>query len=322
MLVASAGAVIVFSTVAGSAGAAAPTTIRAFAEPEAGVAPIVSAIKSARTAIDLEIYELGDRSVETALAEAAARHVDVRVILNRKDPFESRNPNAAASAYLTARHVSVKWSPSDVALAHVKMLSVDARVSLIMSLNLAGGYSSTRDFGIIDTQPSDVLAIDTAFNADWQGTAATVRSATHDLIWSPGAGDTFVHAIESAKTSIDLENEEMDYRDATDALCAAAKRGVDVKIVMSYASEWASALRELAGCGAHVHVYYGQRYYIHAKALIVDGRSAIVGSTNLSAESLWYNRELSIEVTSPSIVTQLTSWFASDYTGGSPYAGS
>ncbi|MDA8069958.1 MAG: phospholipase D-like domain-containing protein [Actinomycetota bacterium] len=35
-----------------------------------------------------------------------------------------------------------------------------------------------------------------------------------------------------------------------------------------------------------MRVYYGQSCYIHAKLLVVDGRTALVGSQNLSAESL------------------------------------
>ena len=48
----------------------------------------------------------------------------------------------------------------------------------------------------------------------------------------------------------------------------------------------AAALRARAGRGVHVRVYYGQSCYIHAKLLVVDGRTALVGSQNLSAESL------------------------------------
>ena len=130
--------------------------------------------------------------------------------------------------------------------------------------------------------------------------------------------------IRSARSSIDLESEELDYQPATAALCAAARRGVNVRVVMTYSSSWAAAYRALAGCGVHVRVYYGQSYYIHAKLLVVDGHTALVGSQNLSAESLCYNRELSIKLTTPALVRALAAGFNADYTGGQrlPHAGS
>ena len=185
-----------------------------------------------------------------------------------------------------------------------------------MTLNFDGEYAATRDFAVLDRQPADVRAIVAAFDADWSGTHSTPASGSGDLVWSPGAQTTVLSLINSAHGSIDLENEEMDYRPATDALCAAARRGVKVEIVMTYESDWSSALGKLSGCGASVRLYHGQSYYIHAKLLLVDGREALVSSQNLSSTSLKYNRELGIELTTPAIISQLASDFATDYTGG------
>ncbi len=140
-----------------------------------------------------------------------------------------------------------------------------------MTLNFDGRYSSTRDYAVLDTQRADVAAIEAAFNADYAGQRATASTGTGDLVWSPGAAATVSNMIESATRSIDLENEEMAYAPATGELCDAAHRGVAVHLVMTYAAEWRSTLIRLARCGVNVHLYHGQRYYIHAKLLLVDG---------------------------------------------------
>lgn len=297
-------------TASASAGAAA---LSLFAEPQAGAQPVIELLAGARKSIEMTMYELRDPRVERALVAAGDRGVDVRVLLNRNDPFEATSPNAPAYSYLRSHGVAVRYAPSYLSLTHQKTVTVDGRVSVIMSLNLDAGYGSTRDFGVIDTQPSDVRAITAVFNADWTGHRITPSAGTGDLVWSPGAGNAFVAAIDAAKHSIDVESEEMDYRPATHALCDAAGRGVGVRVVMTYAPEWRSAVRQLSGCGVHVHLFHGQAYYIHAKLLEVDGTLAIVGSTNLSAESLWYNRELSIALTGPPLIAQLSRWFDSDY---------
>jgi len=306
---------------AGSASASASSgqTMSVFAEPQAGITPVLQLIGEAHKSIDLTMYELTDQQVESALVAAEKRGVEVRVLLNHKDPFETSSPNASAFSYLVEHGVQVRYAPSYLSLTHQKTLTIDNATSAILTLNLAGDYSSTRDFGVIDSQPADVASIVQTFDADWASKHTSPSSGTGDLVWSPGAAAAVMNLIQNAQKSIDLENEEMDYRTATSALCSAAHRGVDVKVVMTYDSEWSSAFRELDACGAHVHVFHGQAYYIHAKVLIVDGSTALVGSQNLSTESLDYNRELGITLKSPTLVGQLSGWFDSDYTKAEAY---
>jgi cardiolipin synthase A/B len=295
------------------AAVALSTTPVLISEPQASNQPFVAMIENAHHSIELTMYELDDSQVEHALAAAATRGVDVRVLLNGGYYDERETDNASAFAYLDRHRVHVRYSPTYFALTHQKTLTVDGTESAIMTLNLDGGYSTTRDFAVIDRQPQDVRAIVQTFDDDWAEQRATPSNGSGDLVWSPGAASTVVGLIESARHSIDLENEEMAYTPATDALCAAADRGVDVRIVMTYDREWSSALAALEHCGAHIRLYYGERYYIHAKILLVDGARALVGSQNLSTTSLDDNRELGLVVTYRPLLTQLAAAFESDF---------
>ena len=297
--------------------AASGPPLQLVAEPQAGDAPFLAMIDSARRSVELTMYELYDTEIEAALAGAAKRGVDVRVLLNGGYYSEHDSDNAAAYRYLRSHGVAVRFTPTYFALTHQKTVTVDGDESAIMTLNFDGEYATTRDYAVLDRQPLDVRSIVSTFDADWSGRRVSPSSGVGDLVWSPGAEGAVLNLIGSARSSIDLENEEMDYAPATDALCAAARRGVRVEVVMSYESEWRRALGRLSGCGASVHLYYGQHYYIHAKLLLADGHTALVSSQNLSTTSLKYNRELGIELTSPAIVSQLTRDFASDYAGGS-----
>ena len=286
------------------------------AEPQAGVPPFIALIDGARHSIDLTMYEFSDRTVERALAAAAARVVDVRVALNGGYYSGRTTYNNAASAYLSAHHVHVRYTPTYFALTHQKTLTIDGRVSAIMTLNFDGLYASTRDYAIVDRRPADVRTIVGVFDDDWAGRRDTPGDGSGDLVWSPGAQDDVLGLIEQARHSLELEEEELAYKPAITALCADARRGVDVRIVMTYASDWRDAFAQLRGCGASIRLYHGQSYYIHAKLLIVDGRTALVSSQNLSTGSLQYNRELGITVTDPSLVSALEGDFHSDYAGG------
>jgi phosphatidylserine/phosphatidylglycerophosphate/cardiolipin synthase-like enzyme len=286
------------------------------AEPQAGVRPFTTLIAGARHTIELTMYELSDPTVERDLAAAAARGVDVRVALNGGYYSERSTYNHAAYAYLSEHHVHVRYTPTYLALTHQKTLTVDGRVAAIMTLNFDTLYASTRDYAILDRNPADIRAIVAVFDDDWVARRDTPTDGSGDLVWSPGAEDDVLGLIEHARHSIDLEDEEMAYAPAITALCADARRGVDVRIVMTYDSDWRGAFAQLRGCGASIRLYHGQSYYIHAKLLIADRTTALVSSQNLSTGSLKYNRELGITVTDPAIVSALEADFGSDYAGG------
>jgi phosphatidylserine/phosphatidylglycerophosphate/cardiolipin synthase-like enzyme len=125
--------------------------------------------------------------------------------------------------------------------------------------------------------------------------------------------------IDSAHHNIDIYNEEMDDPAVTDALAAAARRGVNVKIVMTADSEWDSAFAQLTAAGAHVHTFAPDAsIYIHAKMILVDAQTAFLGSQNFSPTSLNDNREHGITLTDRPILASLTSTFDSDYTHATP----
>jgi phosphatidylserine/phosphatidylglycerophosphate/cardiolipin synthase-like enzyme len=206
---------------------------------------------------------------------------------------------------------------------------VDAKTSIIMTLNMVSeDYAVTRDFAVIDTDHADVAAIVTTFNADFAHRAITPPDGA-DLVWSPTNSQSSILAvINGAKHSLSVENEEMDDPAITDALVAAAHRGVDVEVVMTAESEWDTAFNELVKAGVHVRLYADSDnvLYIHAKAVVADaGRSdqqIFVGSENFSKASLGYNRELGIRTANKAVISGISATLAADYAGAKAYSAS
>ncbi len=266
--------------------------LRVLAEPRAGLGAIYRLITGARHSVDLTMYELGDQTAERDLA---------------------------------AHGVHVRWAPADTTY-HQKTLTVDGRTSVIMTLNMVSDdYRGTRDFAVIDTARPDVAAIIEAFDADFAGAPVTPPDGA-DLVWSPAnSAASILDIINGATRTLAVENEEMDSTAVTDALERAARRGVDVKVVMTADSEWDSAFAELAGAGVHIHLYpdSGSALYIHAKAIVADagrpGQQVFVGSENFSTASLDYNRELGIRTTNRAVVEAISAAVAADYAGARPY---
>ena len=127
-------AVSTVTSVAAVTGAAGATphavTYSLVTEPGDGYTPIYNLINSARTSIDLTMYELTDTAAEQDLVAAAGRGVTVRVIL---DQNLEKSHNTAAYNDLSANGVQVRWAWSTYAATHEKSIVVDGATAAIMT---------------------------------------------------------------------------------------------------------------------------------------------------------------------------------------------
>jgi cardiolipin synthase A/B len=287
-------------------------------EPNQGMGAIYSLMSSAQHTLDMTMYELSDPQAVAILEADAHRGVVVRVLLDSE--YES-SYNQPAFTSLSSDGVQVRWAPSGT-IFHQKTLTVDGRTSAIMTLNLTSSYYSTsRDFAVITSDAQDVAAIEQVFNQDWSGSGSPAAGpAGLNLVWSPGAEGPIVSLIDSARSSLLVENEEMDDPAVTGALEAAAQRGVKVEVVMTYSSSWAGAFSQLVGAGVKVSTYPSDgSLYIHAKVVVADGGSMFLGSQNFSVSSLDYNRELGLITSNPALVGAVSQTVSADFAGAAPY---
>ncbi|MBV9846218.1 MAG: hypothetical protein JOZ47_14280 [Kutzneria sp.] len=293
-------------------------------EPTDGYSAVYSLVNGAQRSIDLTMYELTDTTAETDLGNAAARGVAVRVIL---DVNREKSKNQAGFTYLSSHGVQVVWADTAYAATHQKTLTVDGTTSVIMTGNLTSQYYATsRDFAVIDTAPADVSAIEQVFAADFAHNAVTPGDGA-DLVWSPTDSQTKLLAlISSARSTLQVENEEMGLASVVTALEDAAKRGVRVQVIMTNtADQYASQFDALTAAGVQVSTYAADAsLYIHAKAIVADYGSpsaqVFLGSENFSSYSLTKNRELGLVVSDPAVLTSVHDTLAGDFTGGTPWS--
>jgi len=274
---------------------------------------------SADRQLDMTMYELADPQAVDILEADASRGVAVRVLLDQD--YSGASVNASAYSELRSHGVQVHWAPAGT-IFHQKTITVDDHTAAIMTLNLTSEYyASTRDFAVITTDPADVAAIEQVFGADWSGSGPPQPgSKGTNLVWSPGAEAPILALIGSAQHSLLVENEEMDAPDVVEALQAAARRGVEVRVVMTYSSSWASDFDDLVHAGVRVGTYSSDAsLYIHAKVIVADGTTAFVGSQNFSESSLDYNRELGIITHDPILVGPIANTVTSDFDGATTF---
>jgi cardiolipin synthase len=216
--------------------------------------------------------------------------------------------------------VPARWTPAYFALTHQKTLVVDSKTATIMTFNLTPRYYATgRDFGVVDTDQTDVKAIETAFDSDWNQRKATAPTGD-DLLWSPGSETAMIDLINSARSSIKVYNEEMADSKIVAALGAAAIRGVTVEVVMTDQSAWHANFAKLKADGVQIHTFRPNApLYIHAKMVLVDNTKAFVGSENFSYTSLTRNRELGVVTTDKNIRATLNLTFDGDYANAATF---
>lgn len=129
---------------------------------------------------------------------------------------------------------------------------------------------------------------------------------------------TLVSAIRSASTSILLANAYFDPDpQLLDALVDAARRGVDVQLLLPSVSDtWlvSAAGRRHYGrlLRAGVKIYQREGALLHSKTTVIDGVWCAVGSTNLDWRSFLHNDEIDAIVLSPAFGDQMRVAFQKD----------
>lgn len=289
-----------------------------FVEPGDGAYPVLKPIAEARHSIRAVFYLLSDEDVIRALTEARERGVDVRVMLE-ESPFGGGEVNRRAREMLVAGRVAVMWGNPTFRYTHIKAMVVDDETALVMTLNpTRSAFTRNREYGLILRDPDMVAEIASVFDADWSREAVSVRHEA--LAWSPINSRRKLSAlIRRAETSLDVECPYLLDEDTEDLLVDAALEGVRVRLVTSPSSRAdinAQALSRLGDAG--IEVRYLPSPSVHAKLLIADGERAFVGSVNLSATSLDFNRELSVLVDHPDALGTLLATFGRDWEEAQP----
>jgi cardiolipin synthase len=296
--------------------------LQIFVEPNAGESPVTDAIESAKHSVWLEMYILSDRKVVYALEDAANHGVDVRVMLE-PNPYGTTPPTEVMDE-LRAAGVKVEDSDPSFALTHEKGMIIDGTTAFIMTSNFSrsglGGYSSSsnynnREYDIVDTNTQDVQTIANIFQADWN--RSSVQIGDPNLVVSPiNARSDLTTLINSAKSSILIESEEMNDASIEQALANAAKRGVKVDVILpapsgSFGDSNSQGISAIKSGG--VQVREDAALYMHAKLIVIDQQEAFVGSENFSAESLDHNRELGIIIADQGVLQTLLQTFQQDW---------
>ena len=237
---------------------------------------------------------------------------------------------------------------------HRKLLIVDGGTAFLGGINISGVYSggsfgkdqhaalnasmAWRDTDI-ELQGPVVAEFQKLFIATWEsqnGKALSARnyfpqlqSKGRQVVRAIGSSPkepfsliyaTLLSAIASAESSVHLTNAYfVPDPQLLAALVAAARRGVDVKLILpSQTDSWLvlnagrSFYAQLLGAG--VKIYERRGVILHSKTALIDRVWATVGSTNLDWRSFLYNHELNAVILGTEFGDQVHAMFIKDLT--------
>lgn len=290
---------------------------------------MLAAIAAARRFIYLEVYAFsptgwGDRFI-TALAAAAARGVQVQVIL---DGWGSLRGGRQIASRLREAGCRVKIYNRFLSLFvlrlrrdHRKILLVDDELAYLGGINIADEYASDAPDGFADL----ALEIRGAACAELGRRLRKERRGPwpgplHIYLSSESGGrrlrKRYLKSFASAQRQILVAHAYfLPDRGLVRALRRAARRGVEVKLLLAGRSDVPFARRATLSLhrkllAAGVQIFEWTRSVLHAKAALVDRQRFLIGSFNLDPLSL-SNLETLVELCDAHVVASAESWIES-----------
>jgi len=310
----------------------------------------LEAIDRARHFVHFENYILRDdqlgRIFRDALTERARAGVQVRVLYDWvgcwATPRKYWRPFRAAGVEVRAFNPPAIADPLGILQrGHRKLVIVDGEVAFLGGFCVGQEWAGTRDqppwrdTGVEIRGPAVAAAAQT-FERVWEEMGGSIPPEVSAP--SPGLqrqGESAVWLIEgrpwrsrvyrATQLMASWASERLWITDpyfvaprpVSEALMAAARDGVDVRILVPAHNNWPwvgslsrGGYRSLLQAGVRLFEWQGPM--IHAKTSVVDGKWCRIGSSNLNAASLLGNWELDVGVLDTDLAAQVQALFLAD----------
>ncbi|MDO5727845.1 MAG: phospholipase D-like domain-containing protein, partial [Bowdeniella nasicola] len=225
---------------------------------------------------------------------------------------------------------------------HAKILVVDGKVGFTGGINIGDEYINItspyghwKDVAVRLHGPavySLAIMFATVWNAEketlaWSSLAPSPHlSGEHARGWvqpyddSPFDNlrvgqDAYIALLATAQESVDITSPYIIVdAEMTGAIIRAARSGVRIRIITSHIGDnWfvhettRSSYAELVDAGVEIYEY--EPGYMHAKMMIADGNSAIIGTINLDYRSLHLHQECAVWLYEVPAITHMTADF-------------
>jgi phosphatidylserine/phosphatidylglycerophosphate/cardiolipin synthase-like enzyme len=275
--------------------------VKLIVQPEAGVVPIVKAIKAARKSIDIFIFRFNRDEVEKGLAAAVQRGVTVRALIahtNRGGEAGLRK----LEQRLLAAGVLVSRTADDLVRYHAKYMVTDASTLYLFGFNLTKlDIDKSRSFAILTRDAKAVQQAIKLFESDV--TRQDYTPGKSNLVISPDNARAMLTAfIKGARKELAIYDSKVQDPAMIKLLKERAARGVTVRVIGS-----------IKGKDGGIDTRPLATMRLHVRAIVRDGTRAFVGSQSLRKDELENRREVGLIINNPTVARKLLQVFESDW---------
>jgi cardiolipin synthase A/B len=277
--------------------------VKLIVQPDDGVTPLLSAIRSAKKRIDIAIFRSDRRDIENALKAAAAKGIKVEALIADVNRGGTDSLRKLELRFLEAG-IIVARTADDLVRYHDKFLIIDHRILYVLSFNYTHlDIDHSRGFGIVTTNAAWVKEGIRLFSADC--TRSTYKGGLETFVVSPtNSRKTLGAFLRRAKTHLLIYDPKISDKEMLRILQERAKSGVEIRVIGKVDGEHKFQSQKLAG------------RRLHTRTIIRDHRQAFIGSQSLRPAELDSRRELGLIVHDAKVVKQLIDVFESDWAAG------
>jgi phosphatidylserine/phosphatidylglycerophosphate/cardiolipin synthase-like enzyme len=274
--------------------------VKLIIEPDAGVTPIVKAIKGAKKTLDIVIFRFDRVEVEKALAQAVERGVNVRALIAHTNKGGDKTLRKLEMRLLEAG-LTVSRTADDLPRYHGKMMIAD-RVLHVYGFNFTKlDIDKSRSFGIVTSDKKLLQEAQKLFDADFNRQGYSPGNSR--FVVSPENARTILsNFVRCAKKELLIYDAQVSDNLVQRVLAERLRQGVKIRIIGRLEKPLDGVkVRKLADLRLHV------------RAIVRDGDAAFIGSQSLRKLELDGRREVGIVVNDARIARQIASVFEDDW---------
>jgi len=275
--------------------------VKLIIQPDAGLAPVTTAIKQAKKTIDILIFRLDLQEVTRGLEAAAARGVVVRALIAHTNRGGEKSLRKLEMRLLE-EGITVSRTADDLVKYHGKMLIVDRRVLHLYGFNFTGlDIKKSRTFGATTKNHKLVAEAVKLFEADCA--RQPYASGVERFVVSPeNARERLGAFIKGARKQLLIYDPQVSDPSMLRFLAERANAGVDVRVIGKLGGKRSTLTAEK---------YPGRR--LHVRVIIRDGKRAFIGSQSLRRSELDKRREIGLFIHDGAVVKELRDVFEQDW---------
>lgn len=251
----------------------------------------IDLIQHAQHRIYIEGYLVTNKKIITALQQASMHSwIDIKMMIERK-PYESFRDDYAALEYYFSG-TSIELLPDTqlgIEYLHAKLNIIDD-VYVVQTANLTlSSFTKNREHFLYGTDTGVLSGLLQVFLDDRYDRPYYAAQLQPNIVVCPtNCREVVESLLSSAQTSIRIQTQYI--TDPTILEILADKSSLDMQIIVADVDSNDHVLRYFGPA----KVRYLHKPYVHTKMILIDGKTLLVGSMNLSANSLDANREIGL----------------------------